>query len=332
MDLSVINRFNLSVFKRNPQGKLKLDLQEVHNLWFLLQTRYKSVETIQILRNFIHDRDLQIVIDQVMEEYQRQIATSEREAKSYEIKMVERPPFDVKTSQQVEAISDSFIFTGVADLVRNDLFHLSRTVRTSTTNDILRGIFRGFLTSQLDIYELILKYGKLKEWFDIAPVFKTAKAVKKEKLNVAEAYHLVDHITLRYDQIQLTMFFASFAHDPEYAAILNTGVKELEAQVKRLEKIMLEMEVPLPKRPPVSVKTPADPETLEDVFTYRIVYRGIQEAVDLHLRAIVETTRNDSLRQLFSDFFSAELDMNDRFIKYGKAKGWPHQQPLYISI
>jgi len=331
MDLSILNKISLPIFKRNPQGKPKLDLQEVFNLWSLLQTRYKNVEAIQIFRNFIHDRDLQAVVDQVMEEYQRQMAQAENEVKSFAVKMMERPPVDVKTSQPVEALSDGFIFIRIYELVRNDLFHLSRAMRTTTTNDRLRSILRGFLTAQLDIFELLVKYGKVKEWLDIAPTFKTARAVKKEKLDVAEAYHLVDHLTLRYDQIQLTQFFASFAHDPEYAAILKAGLHTLEAQVKRLEKIALEMEVPLPKRPPVSVKTPADPETIEDVFTYRTIYRGIQEAVDLHLRAIVESTRNDSLRQLFSDFFAVELDINDKLIKYGKAKGWPHQQPLYIS-
>jgi len=37
------------------------------------------------------------------------------------------------------------------------------------------------------------------------------------------------------------------------------------------------------------------------------------------------------LHHLFSDFFAVELDINDKLIKYGKAKGWPHQQPLYLS-
>lgn len=155
----------------------------------------------------------------------------------------------------------------------------------------------------------------------------TRKNVHKEKLDVREAYHLWDHITQRYDQIQLTEFFVSFTHDAEYTAILNSGIDLLNDQVERICRVMLGFEIPLPKRPPVSVKTPIDPETLEDVFTYRTLLRGIQESVDLHLRTVAQSTRNDSLRHLFSDFFAVELDLHDKFVKYGKMKGWIHTPP-----
>lgn len=301
----------LSIFKRNPRGKEIIDIEEAYNIWMLLTTRYDNVQTIQVLRNFIHDRDLAIIVNQIADEYQKQIQNLENEAKYFELKVPEKPPKDVRTSQSVDAFSDQFIYNIILGSVKDDLFILSRTVRTSTTNDRLRGIFKSLLASQLSRFELTQKYGKLKEWLEPAPTYKTAKAVQREKLEIGEAFHLWDHVSLRYDQIQLTEFFASFAHDTEYRTLLQMGLKLLNNQAGRIEKVMLDLEIPLPKRPPVSVKTPTDPETLEDVFTYRTLLRGIQEALDLHLRAVVESVRNDALRQLFTKFILEEIDVYD---------------------
>ncbi len=327
--MELIPRLDLSIFKRNPNGKEILDIEEVLNLWLQLRTRYHNIETIQIHRNFIHDQDLAVAVNRVMDAYNHQAETLEAELKSFEIKMPEKPAKDLKTSLKVGFISDSYIYRLISGHVEEDAFAMSRAVRTSTTNDRIRKIFTNFIREQLGVLELFIEYGKVKEWQDLAPTYKTAKAVQKEQLDVGEAYHLWDHLSLRYDQHQLTDFFVSFAHDPEYQAILNAGLNTLKKQADRLEKAMIEFEIPLPPRPPESVKAPVDPETLEDRFTYRTLLRGIQEALDLHLRAIVETTRNDSLRWLYKDFLFEEINHYDKFLKYGKAKGWTHTPPAY---
>jgi len=74
-----------------------------------------------------------------------------------------------------------------------------------------------------------------------------------------------------------------------------------------------------------------DPEALEDNFTYRTILRGMQDALDLHLRAVVQSTRNEGLRRLFTDFFTREMDDYDSFLKYGKAKGWTQIPPSYAE-
>jgi len=330
--VELIPRLDLSVFKRNPGVKEGLDIEEAFNLWLQLRTRYHNIEGIQIHRNFIHDRDFAVAVNRVADAYDRQVQVLEDELKYFDIKMPEKPAKDAKTSQKGHFITDAFIYRLVSRQVVEDAFAMSRAVRTSTTNDRLRALFTGFLREQLGVLEVFIEYGKVKEWQDPAPTYKTAKAVRKEQLDVGEAFHLWDHLSLRYDQRQLTDFFVSFAHDAEYQAIMQLGLRTLDQQIDRLEKAMLQFEIPLPPRPPESVKAPVDPETLEDRFTYRTLTRGIQEAIDLHLRAIVETTRNDSLRRVYTDFLFTELKLFDRLIKYGKAKAWLHTPPAYSEI
>ncbi len=318
-----------SVFKKNPKSRETIDLSEAHGITRLLETRYDNVRAIQVLKNFAHDRDLSLAVTRLMDAYQDQARALEREAVRFRLKLPSKPPKDVKTSHELDIISDEFVYRTVVRDVQGDVFVLSRTVRTTTTNDRLRKLLCDFLRTQLGNLDVFIRYGKAKGWQETAPTFKTGRAVDTEQLSVAEAYHLWEHISLRYDQIELTQLFAPFAHDPEFKAIVDIGLTILRRQAQRLEELLLKQEIPPPPRPPESMRTPVDPESLEDRFIYRTIFRGIQDAVDLHLRAVVESTRNEDLRQIFSSFLFEELDLFDRFLRYGKMKGWTQPPPAY---
>ncbi len=85
----------------------------------------------------------------------------------------------------------------------------------------------------------------------------------------------------------------------------------------------------LPNRPPSSVKNPIDPETLTDKFMYNAILTGILTAMEMHIRATIETIRNDSLRKVWTDLLTDELGMYDKYLKYGKMKGWLNIIPIY---
>jgi len=40
-------------------------MQTAHNLWNLLRARYNSIEAGQLLKNFVHDKDLEMVIEKL---------------------------------------------------------------------------------------------------------------------------------------------------------------------------------------------------------------------------------------------------------------------------
>ncbi|ATW25782.1 DUF3231 family protein [Candidatus Formimonas warabiya] len=320
---------NFSLFKNASGDKESVDIEEVFNIWSLLRSRHEQVETIQLFRNFVHDRELSVAINDNLGRLEDQINILTKEATKLNIKQTRRPPQDVKTSVQVEEFTDQYIYRSIFGATTEDLFRISRAVRTSTTNDQLRSIFRLFLKKQLDNFNDFLEYGKMKGWHEPDPTFKSAKPVKEEPLNVTEAYHLWDHINLRYDQLELTKLFYNFAHDKDLRMLMDAGLLVLDNEASKLEKELTTYEIPLPQRPPEAFKSPIDPETIEDEFIYRTIFRGIQEAMDLHLRAAVESTRNDSLRRFFHGFLETEMDLFDKYLKYGKMKGWIHTAPFY---
>ena len=75
--------------------------------------------------------------------------------------------------------------------------------------------------------------------------------------------------------------------------------------------------------------SPIDPETIKDKFIYRNILSWELSSLDTHVRAIIETIRNDTLRKLWNEQFNAELAYYDKYLKYGKMKGWTRVVPIY---
>ena len=318
-----------SVFKKSKTMTEQIDIVKAYNIWNLLNARYESTESAQMYINFIHDRDFDIVLSNLINSFIKQEKQLESEAKRFKIKVPLRPPIDKKTSAEVSMINDKFIYNRTHSDMLSELFSLNRSVRSTLSHDGLRNMFKQFLFSHLQLYEKLNKYGKLKGWEDVPISFKTAKPQSNEPLSLGSAYHIWDHLRQRYYQLELTMFFSGIAHDMDFKAGLSIAAKTLENQIKKLEQLALKYEIPATPRNPASMAVGIDPETIEDRFMYQQLFLGIDAMVDMHLRAIIEMTKNDSLKKLFINFFQQELDAQDAIIKFGKMKGWLVTPPVY---
>lgn len=319
----------MNIFKKNQSNTEKISSVEAYNIWNTLRVRYNSIETYQIYINFIHDKDFDIMLNNHKQVFEKEVSILEQKSKHYNIKLPSRPPAKLKFTAAIDAITDEVIFRRIYRDLHTELLALSRTITSGTVNDKLRQMFYDFFLEHLDIYEAFYKYGKMKGWTEIAPAYKSSKAKGNEALSVSEANHIQDHINSRYDQKNMTQYFWTFAHDPEFIKLLKAGLATLDKQIKTLEDIAEQYEIPLPDRPPVARKGNADPEMIEDKFIYRTIFGTMQYAVDMHIRAVAETIRNDSMRELFLSLLREELKTFDVYLKYGKLKGWVHTTIMY---
>jgi len=301
---------------------------EAYNIWNTLQARYLSAEKNQLFRNFVHDNSLKKVMDSDLKVYERQIQILEKQLQKYKIKSPHQPPQETKFSTKIDAITDKMIFRFIINDIQSEIYDLKRSVLSTTTSEELREIFISFTDEHLKVYKKFYVYGKTKGWTEIGPAFKT-KPVKKEPVSVSEANHVWDHLNLRYDQLQVNDLFLDFVHDTDFLLILQTGKKILNKQIKILEDLAVKFEIPLPERPPAVMEAPIDPEIMEDQFAFRLLLGSMLSAVDLHTRAVMETIRNDNLRDIFHDFLMKEYNLIDKLFRYGKIKGWMHIIPSY---
>ena len=287
------------------------------------------METCKFFMNFVHDREFDIVLNTLLKHYEKQANLLEKEGEKFKIEVPKRPAYKIKTSARVDVISDTYIFRNIYNSVVAQLFSLMTAYRSTTTNDRIRAILGEDLKQHIKDFELLYKYGKLKGWQEDPPAFKTAKPVGNEPLSTTEAFHLWDNISQRYQQTQLTQLFLGFAHDKDFRSILKVGVKVLNEQTRTLEEEATKFEIALPERPPSHVSVPMDPESMQDFFMFNIIFKGVQDVIDLHIRGVIESIRNDTFRSLLMGFWEDEVDMYERMLKYGKIKGWVNAPPVY---
>ena len=319
----------IQVLKKFKGEKERLDIQEAFNIYNLLRARYVSTQTLQIFKNFVHDIGWEIILDKFMKHFNKQIDVLEELGEQYRIIMPKRPPLDIKFATSINDITDEYIYKKIYHDLIAELMSLIHAVRSTSTNDNLRNIIIQDLTTHFEDFDILYKFGKLKGWEESYPVYKTSLPHQKEQLSTSEAFHIWDHINLRYEQIELIGLFINFAHDTEFKVILQHGSYIFNKQVNHLEQLALRLNVPLPNRPSPPVMSPIDPETIKDKFMYGNILSWELTSLDTHVRAIIETIRNDSLRKLWSELLNAELEYYDKYLKYGKMKGWTRVVPIY---
>ena len=319
----------ISLVKKVKKREESLDIQEAFNIYSLLRARYVSHQTVQLFNNFVHDTGLGTLLNKFQKNYEKQIAYLEELGKKFRIILPNRPPFSIKFETRLNDMTDDYIYKKVYHDLIAQLMSLIHAVRSTSTNDNLRNTITKDLIIHFEDLDNLYKYGKLKGWEETYPVFKTTVNHIKEDLSTSEAFHIWDHITMRYEQTELMGIFSSFAHDTEFRVILQHGLYIYNKQVSTLEQLGLKFNVPLPNRPALPVTSPIDPETVTDKFMYRIILSWQLSALDYHVRAIIETIRNDSLRKLWNGLLSTELEYYDKYLKYGKMKGWTRVVPIY---
>lgn len=156
-----------------------------------------------------------------------------------------------------------------------------------------------------------------------------AKAPAADVLEVSAVWR---ELVSRYEVIQLTQLLQNFAHDADLKLILTKGLMEtLEKQVNKLEEEMNRLKIPLPERPPKSVKVPSTTGVFEDRFVFGLVFNGIQDMLERHVEHIRLITTRDGLRKTLIQFLQEELNIFDRMVLYGKMKGWLKSPPKFIA-
>jgi hypothetical protein len=319
----------LKLFEKNT--KLDIDCQEAYNLWDALKSRYDSIQLVHIYQNFIHDTDFKLLVTHTFNELiEEQAEELEKKMNTFQLQLLNRPPKTVKTPSNTEAFEDKYIASRFLTVLQDNITQQLRFIRTSLTNDDVRKMFIEFLKEEIDLYDSAVKYVKLKGWIGNPPMYKQIPEGSNEVLDAGEAFHLFDHLTARYDNIEKTQLYENFAHDIDLKAVLLFGLQRtLEKQANILEKELNKFGIALPLQPPKSVNTTEGKDMYEDSKIFRDTFTGMQLMLDLHGTAIRQCTTNDRLRKIYIKLLDNELSSLNAWIKYGKVKGWLRPVPMY---
>lgn len=151
---------------------------------------------------------------------------------------------------------------------------------------------------------------------------------KQQEISVSEVWHLHGHLIMRYDVLETTNIIGNYAQSPDLKLLLSKGTTVLEAQVKTLETLMKEYDIPLPERPPYGSKSTANVEIINDRYIFRRIYRGIQSFIPIHAGAFTQSTL-PKIREQFKTFLMEEIELFNMLVEYGKIKGFEEVPPKY---
>ncbi|MGV8984299.1 DUF3231 family protein [Clostridium sp.] len=319
----------ISLIKKVKSREEILDIHEAFNIYSLLRARYTSIQTIQFFKNFVHDVGWEVILDKFQKDFEKRAVTYEKLSEKFRITMPNRPSLDIKFATRVNDITDDYIYKIIYNDLVAQLMALTKAVRSTSTNDNLRHIIIQGLITHFEDFDILYKFGKLNGWEDTYPNYKTSIKQEREELSASEAFHICDHIAMRYDQIELIGIFVSFTHDTDFKVMLKHELNIYNKQVNTLEQLALKLNIPLPNRAALPVQSPIDPEIITDRFMYRNVLSLLLTSFESHATAIIETIKNEALRKLWSEFLTTELENYDKYLKYGKIKGWTRVIPIY---
>ncbi|MEL7564324.1 MAG: DUF3231 family protein [Dehalobacterium sp.] len=157
--------------KSSEQEQTEINVLEVAHIWDSLVSRYYVLEETLIFKNFCQDKDLHIILNAGIKILKSQIKKLEKYMKHYAIIQPKRPPENIEATTNPEVISDEYIFrrifTGMQIFIE---FHARAFIQSPSPK--LREQFKQFLLEEINIYDTMFEYGKLKSWINEPPAFR----------------------------------------------------------------------------------------------------------------------------------------------------------------
>lgn len=280
--------------------------------------------------NFIHDPDLQMLNNDTIQLTEQRLDVIRNLIKKYKLPGSASARKDIYISSIADSIYDEHIALWLLQLAQERMEMKLRVLRTAVTNDPLRKTVLDFIKKDVKLLDKTIKALKLRGWVNQPPLYPNLPNNCDEDLDCGEAYHIWDHLTFRYDNIEATQVYLVLSHDGDFKALLKKGLQDiLKKQAKKLEDETIKFGLPMPMFPPEITKELQDTEFRNDKSMYKQLLEGMQGASMMHAQAIKQSVTNDRLRGIFVNLFEEEIEMLDNIVKYGKLKAWLNPPPLY---
>jgi len=155
-----------------PTKKEPIAVSEAYHLWEHLNYRYDQLELTNLYLNFVHDADFRAILQGGLSSLNSQIKILEKESTKFEVPLPERPPASMSVTIDPEIMTDKSAYRTIFTGMQSATSLHTRAVIDTIRNDPLRTVFFDFLKEELNFYDKLVKYGKVKGWLHIVPTFR----------------------------------------------------------------------------------------------------------------------------------------------------------------
>lgn len=163
---------NYHLGKAETANPPTVNILEAGIIWDMLSARYKCIEETSYYLAYAHDPDFkQLIARMGMKKLKGQAKELEKQCELFGIPMPPRPPKTV-TQKDDGAFTDEFMFRQVFEGCQHFLTTIAYCISSLVGHDALRQIFINFFSDEVNIFNNLCKYGRMKGWLQVPPVYK----------------------------------------------------------------------------------------------------------------------------------------------------------------
>ncbi len=159
------------MLKSTKEKQSVININEVWYAWDILVAKYDAISISNIVVSHIEDTDLKLVSGSMVNLYKDIIKLMEGLLTEFGIPMPERPRERVKSTVNVEILNDKYIFNVMFEIVQS-VIPVAASSFSKSTAPYVRSKFKTILFKNVNLFEELVEYGKLKNYLDKPPVYR----------------------------------------------------------------------------------------------------------------------------------------------------------------
>lgn len=141
-----------------------LSAQEAYNIWDFLTSTYLVLTRLAIWENFVHDKDLAMIVNSHSEELKGKTLKLEKELKDVGLAAPDVGIAGANIAANPESIRDEFIAQDIFVAMQEGVEMLLRFLSSTAVNDGLRRLFKQYAKDAVHAMDDLVRYLRLKGW------------------------------------------------------------------------------------------------------------------------------------------------------------------------
>ena len=155
-----------------PELNEKVAANEIFLLFDHLVYRYNSLQYTKVVSTFADDPDLRAMLEMGLVVLNDQVQTLEKELNRFGIPLPYRYCRIIPKPEDTQLLEDRFIFNVVLNGIQNAALLHGAALKEIIVNDRLRTFFWKLTLAELKYVATMVRYGKLKGWMNVAPLYR----------------------------------------------------------------------------------------------------------------------------------------------------------------
>lgn len=170
-------KINKLTEKLSGMGKHSREIQELitiseaHYLLTALVSKYDAIHLTNILKPFIKDDELDMIVNEGLQMLREQIGELENILKQFKVPLPDKPAENINITLTLDAIDDKTIFRLIHKGMKTMLATFMNIYRQCPTSYI-RETINSLMMKEMDGFDKFYEYGKLKAYLHESPAFR----------------------------------------------------------------------------------------------------------------------------------------------------------------